>query len=48
MGRLSELYANPFEFDPERWNIDENKKKNAFQFPVFQAGPRTCLGQHMV
>jgi len=34
-------------FNPERW-IDENgecKRESPFKYPVFHAGPRTCLGQ---
>jgi len=47
MGRMEDLYENPLKFDPERWFKPENLKKTPFEFPVFQAGPRTCLGQHM-
>jgi cytochrome P450 len=30
---------------PERWN---DHTPSAFEFPVFQAGPRICLGVNMV
>ena len=47
MGRMEELYENPLKFDPERWFKPENAKKTLFEYPVFQAGPRTCLGMSM-
>ena len=36
------------EFRPERW-LDEGKliQRSAFEFPVFNGGPRTCLGKLM-
>ena len=33
-------------FYPERW-LDEDFKPNAFYYPVFQAGLRTCMGKDM-
>ena len=48
MGRLEEMYDEPLKFAPERWFQPRNLKKTPFEYPVFQAGPRTCLGQHMV
>lgn len=49
MSRSKELWgANCHEFVPERWL--ENGKfvpENQFKFPVFHAGPRTCLGKDM-
>ncbi|ONK64574.1 uncharacterized protein A4U43_C07F27510 [Asparagus officinalis] len=38
-----------FEFRPERWLDDEGvfKQRNAFEFPVFHAGPRACLGKEL-
>jgi cytochrome P450 len=47
MARLEEMYENPLKFDPERWFLSENAKKTLFEYPVFQAGPRTCLGMNM-
>ena len=46
MGRLSPLFANdePLAFKPERW-VQMDKVPSAYEFPVFQAGPRICLGQ---
>lgn len=36
------------EFKPERWLEDGNfVSKTAFEFPVFNGGPRTCLGKKM-
>ncbi|KAF3793942.1 Cytochrome P450 94A1 [Nymphaea thermarum] len=49
MGRSKELWgANCHEFVPERW-LDNGKfvPENQFKFPVFHAGPRTCLGKDM-
>ncbi|KAI9190506.1 hypothetical protein H9P43_001940 [Blastocladiella emersonii ATCC 22665] len=52
MGRLTELWGDDAaEYRPERW-LDEhggkNKHPGPFKYPVFNAGPRTCLGQQMV
>ncbi|KAI9743071.1 MAG: hypothetical protein M1818_003366 [Claussenomyces sp. TS43310] len=40
--------ADPQDFRPERW-IDEGRlvNKSAFEFPVFNGGPRACLGKKM-
>ncbi|CAE5965709.1 unnamed protein product [Arabidopsis arenosa] len=57
MGRMEELWGGDWdEFKPNRW-VDESsydktcsrvlKKVNPFKFPVFQAGPRVCLGEEM-
>ncbi|KAJ3360150.1 Protein kinase alk2 [Allomyces javanicus] len=47
MGRLPELWGDDaLEFKPERW-IDA-KHPGPFKWPVFNGGPRTCLGQPMV
>ena len=43
MGRLH--YDDPEEFKPERWI--PFKKPSQYAFPVFQAGPRICLGMNM-
>ncbi|XP_060171547.1 cytochrome P450 94A1-like [Lycium barbarum] len=55
MGRSEEIWGgNWAEFKPERWlNKDEvtgNWKfvsKDVYAYPVFQAGPRICLGKEM-
>ncbi|XVE54499.1 hypothetical protein DITRI_Ditri03aG0086600 [Diplodiscus trichospermus] len=54
MGRMEELWGKDrFEFKPDRWfqkQGTENmllKPVNPFKCPVFQAGPRVCLGKEM-
>ncbi|KMZ68559.1 hypothetical protein ZOSMA_237G00200 [Zostera marina] len=54
MGRMEKLWGkNWSEFDPYRWlTVSEEKKKelawvSPYKFPVFQAGPRICLGKEM-
>ncbi|KAL3331803.1 hypothetical protein AABB24_032428 [Solanum stoloniferum] len=55
MGRSEEIWREDWaEFKPERWlNKDEMTGnwmfvgKDAFSYPVFQAGPRVCLGKEM-
>ncbi|XP_050223114.1 cytochrome P450 94B3 [Mercurialis annua] len=53
MGRMEKLWGKDrFEFRPDRW-FDELtgsgilKAVSPFKFPVFQAGPRVCLGKEM-
>lgn len=46
MGRLEKYWEKANEFDPDRWNRME-KLPSAYEFPVFQAGPRVCLGENM-
>ncbi|KAL9617837.1 MAG: hypothetical protein Q9160_007387 [Pyrenula sp. 1 TL-2023] len=52
MNRSHEVWGpNAGAFVPERW-LDGNGKfrsdfKSAFEFPVFNAGPRACLGKKM-
>ncbi|KAI9217865.1 cytochrome P450 [Blastocladiella britannica] len=51
MARITEIWgADAAEFKPERW-IDQATGKfvqpSPFKFPVFNAGPRVCLGQQM-
>nr|GMC91487.1 cytochrome P450 94B3-like [Ipomoea batatas] len=50
MGRMEDLWGNDWaEFKPDRWFDQEGKLKmiSPFKFPVFQAGPRVCLGKEM-
>ncbi|XP_059302078.1 cytochrome P450 94A2-like [Lycium ferocissimum] len=55
MGRWSELWGSNYQdFRPERWLVKDactgNWKfvpKDPFTYPVFQAGPRTCLGKEI-
>jgi len=46
MGRLLPMWKDdePLKFKPERW-LNMDKLPTAYEFPVFQAGPRVCLGQ---
>lgn len=48
MGRLTDIWGHDAKkFNPDRWlNPDGSLKKvTAYKWPVFHAGPRTCLGQ---
>ncbi|XVF54679.1 hypothetical protein PTKIN_Ptkin05aG0200200 [Pterospermum kingtungense] len=56
MGRMDELWGGDrFEFKPDRWlRVEPGGAENSllklvspFKFPVFQAGPRVCLGKEM-
>ncbi|XP_073134181.1 cytochrome P450 94B3-like [Henckelia pumila] len=50
MGRMEELWGEDrFEFKPDRWIHEDGvlKAVNPYKFPVFQAGPRVCLGKEM-
>lgn len=55
MGRVEELWGRDWaEFRPERWlEKDETtekvrfKARDSYTYPVFQAGPRICLGKDM-
>ncbi|KAL1925315.1 uncharacterized protein VTP21DRAFT_198 [Calcarisporiella thermophila] len=44
MGRSEAIWGpDAKDFNPDRWLKDE--KPSAYEWPVFHAGPRTCLGQ---
>ncbi|CAK9330294.1 unnamed protein product [Citrullus colocynthis] len=49
MGRMEEVWGKDrLEFKPDRWFQDgELKTVSPFKFPIFQAGPRMCLGMEM-
>ncbi|XP_058764564.1 cytochrome P450 94B3-like [Vicia villosa] len=57
MGRMENLWGKDwFEFRPDRWFVEpvepgENEVKLKevcpFKFPIFQGGPRVCLGKEM-
>jgi len=55
MGRSTELWGSDCEvFRPERWLLKNSSTGNwnfiprdPFTYPVFQAGPRTCLGKEI-
>jgi cytochrome P450 len=48
------VWKEPERVDPERWikrnasgDIQKFTRPDPFEFPVFQAGPRVCLGEQM-
>ena len=45
MGRDADVYPDPLEVKPERWI--PFTPPDLYEFPVFQAGPRQCLGMSM-
>jgi cytochrome P450 len=50
MGRMHSIWGTDAEqFRPERWLDEEGKfvRADPFKYPVFQAGPRLCLGVDM-
>ncbi|XP_050234568.1 cytochrome P450 94B1 [Mercurialis annua] len=53
MGRMEALWGKDWrEFRPDRWFHEAGKKRSmkkvcSFKFPIFQAGPRVCLGKEM-
>ncbi|CAL4914994.1 unnamed protein product [Urochloa decumbens] len=51
MARLESLWGKDCEeFRPERWLREEDgtfQPESPFRYPVFYAGPRTCLGKEM-
>ena len=49
MGHDKDLYEDAGSFKPERW-IKEDREIQTFDqfaFPVFQGGPRLCLGKDL-
>nr|XP_009762682.1 PREDICTED: cytochrome P450 94B3-like [Nicotiana sylvestris] len=50
MGRMEEIWGKDrLEFKPDRWLDEKGVSKSVcpYKFPVFQAGPRVCLGKEM-
>ncbi|KAL3850317.1 hypothetical protein ACJIZ3_012199 [Penstemon smallii] len=49
MGRMERIWGSDvLEFKPERWLQNGFcKQEDPFKYPVFQAGPRVCLGKEM-
>lgn len=52
MGRMERIWGRDWaEFRPRRWltatNCKELIRVSAYKYPVFQGGPRTCLGKEM-
>jgi retinoid hydroxylase len=42
--RLSTVYPEPERFDPNRWNADQQPKRQPFSLLGFGGGPRICVG----
>ena len=48
MGRMPSIWGEDcLEYKPERWIIGEGGSKSVYEYPVFHAGPRICLGKSM-
>ncbi|XP_050133806.1 cytochrome P450 94B3-like [Malus sylvestris] len=54
MGRMEALWGKDrLEFKPDRWFLEPDKERSAlkkvcsYKLPIFQAGPRVCLGKDM-
>ncbi|KAF3435231.1 hypothetical protein FNV43_RR22318 [Rhamnella rubrinervis] len=54
MGRMEALWGKDWtEFKPDRWFVEPDKDRGAlkkvcpYKFPIFQAGPRICIGKEM-
>ncbi|XP_059662379.1 alkane hydroxylase MAH1-like [Cornus florida] len=50
VGRLETIWGKDcLEFKPERWITEQGRIRNepSYKFPVFNTGPRTCLGKDM-
>ena len=46
MGRLESIWPNALKFDPDRW-LTSDPAPSAYKYPVFNAGPRLCLGMRL-
>ena len=46
MNRLESLWPNALSFDPDRW-LSGDPSPSAYKYPVFNAGPRLCLGMRL-
>ncbi|KAJ1553640.1 hypothetical protein HK405_007340 [Cladochytrium tenue] len=48
MGRSTQIWGDDAaEFRPARWLDPASWSPSAYEYPVFNAGPRTCLGKNM-
>ncbi|XP_057514534.1 cytochrome P450 94B3-like [Actinidia eriantha] len=48
MGRMEAVWGKDrLEFRPDRWLGEPGEAVSPYKFPVFQAGPRVCLGKEM-
>lgn len=46
LGRNPEVFPDPLQFNPSRFDVvTNNEKNNSFAFVPFSAGPRNCIGQ---
>ncbi len=48
MGRLESIWGpDALEYKPARWALKENAATSQYRYPVFNGGPRLCLGVHL-
>jgi len=47
MHRDRRYFAEPLQFDPERWTPSAVASRPQFSYFPFSAGPRSCLGEHL-
>ena len=45
MGHMPELFVNPEEFSPDRWNRENREHVHSFASLPFGTGPRMCVGE---
>ena len=45
MGRNPKTWKDPYDFIPERFELNNFMDLNPFAFMSFSAGPRNCIGQ---
>jgi cytochrome P450 family 4 len=45
MGRDPEIWDNPEEFQPERFDVVQSSDKFTYSYIPFSAGQRNCIGQ---
>lgn len=47
INRMEKFWKDGEEFLPERWLEKEKRQPTNFEYPTFNAGPRTCLGRYL-